>query len=122
PGCYVIINGSEKVVIAQERTADNKAIVSIKKDGSAKTYVVKVNSKSYRHNDLLQIVSILIKKDEVLTLLVPIFMEIPIFIIFRALGVESDRDIIDHIVKSDTDYEMINILRTSLDKSVNEKG
>ena len=43
--------------------------------------------------------------------------DIPIFIIFRALGFVSDRDILEHIVYSFEDNEMMEALRPSIEES-----
>lgn len=122
PGGYFIINGSEKVIISQDRMCENKPLVFIKKDSGSKTYVVQVNSKSYRPRGLVQIISIKMKKDNILTIKVPILNEVPVFIIFRALGIESDYDIINYVSYDTTDFDMINTIRLSLDACVNDKG
>ena len=43
--------------------------------------------------------------------------DVPIFIIFRALGFVSDRDILEHIVYSFEDNEMMEALRPSIEES-----
>ena len=43
--------------------------------------------------------------------------EIPIAVVFRALGVVSDRDILDFIVYDLNDTEMVNMLRPSLEEA-----
>ena len=122
PGGYFIIYGSEKVVIPQERMVENKPLVFLKKDSGAESYVVQVNSKSHRNNRLLQVIAIKMKKDGSMTIKVPIISEIPVVILLRALGIETDRDIIDYIVYNEKDLDMINVIRSSLDDSINEKG
>jgi len=122
PGGYFVIYGSEKVVIPQERMVENKPLVFLKKDSGTESYVVQVNSKSHRNNRLLQVIAIKIKKDGLMTIKVPIINEIPVVILLRALGIETDKDIIDYIVYNEKDLDMINVIRSSLDGSVNEKG
>jgi len=122
PGGYFIIYGSEKVVIPQERMVENKPLVFLKKDSGTESYVVQVNSKSHRNNRLLQVIAIKMKKDNTMTIKVPIINEIPVVILLRALGIESDKDIIDYIVYNEKDLDMINVIRASLEGSINEKG
>ena len=122
PGGYFIVYGSEKVVISQERMCENKPLVFLKKDSGAESYVVQVNSKSHRNSRLLQVISIKIKKDNMMSVKVPILSEIPVFILMRALGIESDRDIIDYIVYNEKDLDMVNMVRMSLDGTLNDKG
>ncbi|VDN08718.1 unnamed protein product, partial [Dibothriocephalus latus] len=67
PGGYFIINGSEKVLIAQEKMATNT--------------------------------------------------EIPVLIVFRALGFVADRDILEHIIYDFEDTEMREMIKPSLDEA-----
>ena len=118
PGCYFIIKGSEKVIMSQERIIDNKILVFSKKDSNFADgimYSCQVNSKKV--DDLtanLQIISIKMRKDSALLLSMSQMQEIPIFIIFKALGIVSDKSIISYIVYDDADQDMINIIKFSL--------
>ncbi len=120
PGGYFIINGSEKAVMSLERMVNNKPLVFTKKDSNALIYTVQVNSKSYIDAEMTQIVSIRMKKDKIMTIRVPILNEIPVFILFRALGIESDRDIINMVVYDKNDVDMVNLIRVSIDAAVDE--
>ena len=120
PGGYFIINGSEKVVMSLERMIDNKPLVFTKKDSNTTIYTVQVNSKSFRDSEMTQIVTVRMKKDKILTIRVPIINEVPVFIIFRALGIESDKDIINMVCYDNRDVDMINLIRISLENSVIE--
>jgi len=116
PGGYFIVNGAEKVIMSMERIIDNRPLVFIKKDSSTVTYTVQVNSKSQK-SDLLQIINVKMKKDNVITVVVPILNEVPVFILMRALGVESDNDIMNLVVYDKGDIDMINIVRIALEKA-----
>jgi DNA-directed RNA polymerase II subunit RPB2 len=122
PGGYFIVNGSEKIVICQERMVENKPLVFLKKDSGVTSYIVQVNSRSYHPNGMMQVLNVKIKQEGTMTIRVPILQEINVFILFRALGIQSDHDIINMIVYDDNDNDMIDILRISLDGCVNENG
>jgi len=123
PGGYFVVNGSEKVVMSLERMIDNKPLVFIKKDSSVTTYTVQVNSRSFQNNDIVHVVAIKMKKDNTMILKTPeLNGDIPVFILMRALGIESDKDIITYCVYDLNDTDMINIIRLSLDDSKFEGG
>lgn len=120
PGGYFIVNGSEKVVICQERMVENKPLVFLKKDSGISSHIVQVNSRSYKPNGMMQVLNVKIKGDGTMTIRVPILQEVNVFVIFRALGVLSDHDIINMIVSDENDNDMIDILRISLETCKNE--
>lgn len=121
-GGYFIVNGNEKVVICQDRMVDNKPLVFIKKDSGSMSHVVQVNSRSHKSTGITQIVSIKMNKAGLMTIRVPILNEINVFILMRALGIETDRDIINWTVYDEYDNDMIDLVRVSLDNCKNEKG
>ena len=99
-----------------ERIVENKILVFPKKDSTSPTgftYRAQINSKPLDRDDIIQLTAVTIKKDKTLILQVSQFLEIPIFVMMRALGIETDADIIKMIVLDDNDFEMINILRHS---------
>jgi DNA-directed RNA polymerase II subunit RPB2 len=120
PGGYFIVNGSEKVVICQDRMVENKPLVFLKKDSGILSYIVQVNSRSYRPNGSSQVLNVKIRKDGLMTIRVPILNEVNVFALFRALGVQSDKDIIKMIVTDDSDSDMIDLIRITLDACKNE--
>jgi DNA-directed RNA polymerase II subunit RPB2 len=122
PGCYFIIKGLEKVVVSHERMCENKELIFPKKDinyTDGIMYSVQVNSKAQDSTNI-NITSIKMLKDKTILLTMPHFSEIPIFIIFRVLGFETDQDIINYIVYDNTDTNMINIIKPSLTNSLLE--
>jgi DNA-directed RNA polymerase II subunit RPB2 len=120
PGGYFIVNGSEKVVICQERMVENKPLVFLKKDSGIPSHIVQVNSRSYKPNGMMQVLNVKIKSDGTMTIRVPILQEVNVFVLFRALGVLSDHDIINMIVSDENDNDMIDTLRISLETCKNE--
>ena len=103
-GGYFIINGNEKVVVSQDRIAENKTYVFKDNKASAYSYiaeirsvpenifsppkltVLKLSSKETQFGKYIRVVIHHIKHD------------IPLFILFRALGIESDKEIIEYIL------------------------
>ena len=117
PFGYFIIQGGERIILSQERMAENRMFVfrnnkakhkeaeiieckSIGPDneGVPKSVAIKIiyNSKIVTGPEHIRITMPRIKA------------EIPLFIIFRALGVESDKEIVELIMGNvDDDYNMI---------------
>jgi len=119
PGGYFIVNGSEKVIMSLERKVNNEPLVFTKKDANTLIYTVQVNSVS-TVKDTLQIVNIKMKKDNTMWIKVPIINEVSVFIVMRALGIESDQDIINYTVYDTKDVDMINLVRVSLENCKDE--
>ena len=122
PGCYFIVNGTEKVVICQDRIKENTPHVFLKTDSSSKYYVVQVKSRPYDPFRPEQTITIRLKKDGQMIIKLPIMNEIDVFILFRALGIESDRDIINCTIYDESDPQLGNAIKEGLDKCVDEKG
>ena len=103
-GGYFLINGNEKVVVSQDRICENKThvftnnkltsyshiaeirSVAENKFGVPKTTTLKLSSKSTQYGKFIRVNIHHIKHD------------IPLFILFKALGVESDKQILEYIV------------------------
>ena len=104
PGGYFIINVNEKVIISQDRIAENKCLI-FSANGSVtdgltaeirsvqdgiflppKTTSISMSSKPTHLGRIIRINSSFLR------------VEVPLFIIFRALGIVSDKEIIQHIV------------------------
>ncbi|MHA1917124.1 MAG: DNA-directed RNA polymerase subunit B [Candidatus Ranarchaeia archaeon] len=91
PGGYFVINGTERVLVTQEDLAPNRVIVEEASKSSTSTHVAKVfsTSKGFRAPVTLER-----KKDGGLYVQFPsVPGKIPLAILMRALGVNSDRDI-----------------------------
>lgn len=125
PGGYFIVNGQEKVVISIEKMVDNKPLVFSKKDSSFQKgfyYSIQINSKLNDWSDNLQILTIKEKKDGIITITTSQLADIPIVILFRALGLESDQDIISNCCYSLDDTNMINLIEPSIKSPLDEDG
>lgn len=125
PGGYFIVNGQEKVVMSMEKMVDNKILVFGKHDPSAfmgKAFIAHINSRVDDWSDNLQIINIKFNKMGNMLLSNSQFADIPLFIIMRAMGLESDMDIIANITYDLEDVEMLNMLRPSIAMCVDENG
>jgi DNA-directed RNA polymerase beta subunit len=120
PGGYFIVNGSEKYVLSLEKMVENKPLVFIKKDAGNENYKVKVNSKSSNPNIMMQGIEINLEKNYSINIKVPILNEVSVFVLMRALGLETDREIVKYIVYNENDIDMLNLLKISIDLSKKE--
>jgi len=127
PGGYFIVKGQEKVVISIEKMVDNKALVFTKKEPTflndeGLVYIVQVNSRKNDWSDNLQIVTLKNRKNNDLVLTTSSLIDVPLFVLFRAFGIESDQDIISKITYDLEDVKMINLLRSSMAHSTDDNG
>lgn len=118
PGGYFIINGNEKVVISQDRISENRTLV-FAPNGNAdginaeirsmpdgvflppKTTSLHLSGKPNHMGRIIRLNTSFLRS------------EIPLFVMFRALGIESDNDIIHHILL-DTDQSRNQRMKTEL--------
>jgi DNA-directed RNA polymerase II subunit RPB2 len=128
PGGYFIINGSEKVLIAQEKMATNTVYVFGMKDSK---YAYKAECRSCIEHSSRPTSTIWVnmmsrgstgaKKtaigQRIIAVMPYIKQEIPIMIVFRALGFVADRDILEHIIYDFDDPEMMEMVKPSLDEA-----
>ena len=125
-GGYFIINGSEKVLIAQERSAAN--IVQVfKKRMSPTPFVAEIRSAVEKGSRLISSMQVkLYGRGEgakggfgqtIKATLPYIKSEVPIAIVFRALGVISDEQILNHICYDRNDTQMMEMLKPSLEEA-----
>ncbi|RLF07382.1 MAG: DNA-directed RNA polymerase subunit B'', partial [Thermoprotei archaeon] len=109
PGGYFIVNGSERVLITQEDLAVNRVLVDTGGSGSAVTHTAKVFSSTAAYRIPVTVER---TKDGMLYVTIPsIPSRVPLIIMMRALGLESDKEIVNAI--SDNE-EVINELVPSL--------
>lgn len=107
-GGYMIIDGKEKVIVAQERIATNRLFINRSKNPDyryeglirstieegaifPKTVKLAVYSKEYLSGT---------RRNAIVFKIPNIQKEIPLFILFRALGVETDKHILEYILNN----------------------
>jgi len=116
PGGYFIINGSEKTVLGQERSAENRVYCfNISKNSTKYAWSAEVKSvpghKTISPKQINVVISpMTASTGNVIHVQLPrVKQHIPLFIVFRALGVISDKAICERIVLDihDVDNELI---------------
>jgi len=125
-GGYFIVNGSEKTVIGQERAAENLVqCFNVSKNNSKWSWLAEIKSvPDYKCISPKQLSLTIATKNNGfgngLWLQIPRLKNpLPLFVVFRAIGIISDEDICKKIVLDNT-HERTAILMRSLQASVVE--
>lgn len=124
-GGYFIINGSEKVLIAQERSAGNIVQTFKKAAPSPFRYLAEIRSVIDRGSRMMSQCTVKLFKridgpdgmkiENAIRVQLPyVKNDIPLVIVFRALDIVSDADILEKIVFDQSDKEMMDMLMGSL--------
>jgi len=123
-GGYFIINGSEKTVLGQERAAENRVYVfNISKNDTKYTWKAEIKSvPDFKCISPKQINMMISSKNNgfgyAISIQIPrVKQPIPLFIVFRALGVISDKEICEYIllnIELDKYKQMLNNLQASI--------
>ena len=119
-GAYFIINGAVKVIASQQRTAYNKAYVFQNKKIQPKYEVyteVRSNAPNGARSTTTQVG--VLRKSSKIGVVIPYIemVDIPVGVIFRALGATGEKDIIRYILPDATDQEARAMLVPSLEQS-----
>ncbi|MCK4456606.1 MAG: DNA-directed RNA polymerase subunit B [Thermoplasmata archaeon] len=116
PGGYFIIGGTERVLISLEDLAPNRVLVERSKRYGRTAEVAKVFSQKegYRALTLMEK-----KKDGMLVVAVPTASgHIPLIILLKALGMDTDGEIFSAIVSEE---EMSNVIYANIEECQNKK-
>jgi DNA-directed RNA polymerase II subunit RPB2 len=123
-GGYFIINGSEKTVLGQERAAENRVYCfNTSKNNSKWSWTAEIKSvPDFKCISPKQINIMIANKNNGFGC--PIYVQIPrikqpiaLFVVFRALGVISDKDICEHIIldiHDETTKQILESLQASI--------
>ena len=104
PGGYFIINGSEKTCLGQEKAADNKIYVFKNKKNVKWSHSAEMRCVPYwKIISPKQIYLMISSKQEhmgypIYVMIPKLKKHIPLFVLFRCLGVNSDREICNYIL------------------------
>jgi DNA-directed RNA polymerase II subunit RPB2 len=113
PGGYFVVNGGEKVLIAQERLANNNVYVFNGKTNILSCEIRSLHSETSKAPSqmIIKIFEPLKKEfgfDFVIRVLLPYCKkEIPLFVLFRALGIESESKMIEFCCSASVDKDHI---------------
>jgi DNA-directed RNA polymerase beta subunit len=113
-GGYFIVNGTEKVLINQERMNNNTFYVFPNKDDNIIGEIRSCDEFSKRPPSLLKIV--LTQHGIIRIVFMCVKKPIPLFILFRALGIETDKEIFS-LVSSTLDNKLCKYLQESLEEA-----
>ena len=130
-GGYFIINGSEKVIVSQERRAENKIFVCKNNKAQSKfSMVCEINSMLTSKVVIPKTIQIKMMpksvntKGKIIKISIShVRQDLPLLIVFKALGIISDIKILQYILleKNIDDVDMLNkykqFLRTSIEEA-----
>lgn len=115
-GGYFVVNGTERVIIEQERMNNNNFYVFASKDDGITGEIRSCDELIKRPPSVLRVT--INSSDIIRVNFVCVKKAIPIFILFRALGIESDRAIIS-LIADPNDQEITKHLVASQEESYN---
>ncbi len=111
PFGYFIIHGSERIILSQEKVADNRSMVFMNKKSSSK-FTHSVEMKSLHESFTMPPKKVEIRISSKfnglgypLNICIPRFREdIPLMVFFRALGIIADKDVYDQLGDDAEEY------------------
>lgn len=121
-GGYFIIGGNEKVIIAQERISENEAFVfnNQKKPRGKEIEIRCVSDQQF--SIVMSNIIRYVYRDNTLEFDSPNFKNpVPIFLLFKCLGVENDKSLFEHItwdLQNDISKKIIELIKPSFDRFV----
>lgn len=100
-GGYFIVDGKEKVIVSQERNITNQIFATVSSDEKY-SYTAFIRSVTESESVFpMKTVFWVDKKTNNIVVEIPhLKYKVPLFMLFRALGVEDDKSILQHIVQS----------------------
>jgi DNA-directed RNA polymerase II subunit RPB2 len=114
-GGYFIIDGKEKVLISQEKFADNLLYIRQHNDDDLYSYSAEIRSVSEDTSKPIRTSAVRIiapspnySNNQIVVSVPNVKKPIPLFILMRALGISSDKDIIETCLLTNLDNEKEN--------------
>ena len=131
-GGYFILDGKEKVIVAQERQIENKLYTNLKPKDPRFKIVSEIRSapedkfqparitKVVLLDEKLKSGKVIINENTLRVLIPQVNGEVPLIIVYRALGLISDYDILNTLVNVGNDNKFTNLFLDFLRPSVIE--
>ena len=118
-GGYFVVNGTERILVLVEEIAQNRIIAAKTVGGGSVTEVARIHSEKdgYVQRHLLER-----KKDGVITISFANVNKLPVAILMKALGLESDKNVIDAISADPEIEEEFFVNLYEIDVPNKEKG
>jgi DNA-directed RNA polymerase II subunit RPB2 len=107
-GGYFIVNGNEKVVVSHDRIAENKTYVFVNTKVSPYSHIADVRSVAETRHGVPKTTSLKLSMKPnqfgrfIRVAVQHVKIDVPICVLFRALGIESDQDICVLVLGTDT--------------------
>jgi len=129
-GGYFIINGGEKVIVAQEKMADNFVYVFRSKQVGKYSWVAEIRSNADSSSEPPRGFKVKLtnksgmdtvsSEDTIVAEISYVNAPVPLVLLFRALGYDRDKEIFELICHNMQDHQMMEILKGSFEGSVGE--
>jgi DNA-directed RNA polymerase II subunit RPB2 len=124
-GGYFIVNGNEKVIVSQDRISENKTFVFLDSKQSTYSHIAEIRSVPDNTFGPPKLTSVKLSNKPnhfgrfIRATIHHVRTDIPIFVLFRALGLTSDKEIVQYIVY-DINTSQGKLLASALKGSVDE--
>jgi len=121
-GGYFVIEGKEKTVVCQEKFADNMMYIRKAPDNDKFSYIANIRSISENAAKPQRTLSIAVvastdkyQNGQVVVNIPNVRAPMPLFIVFRALGITTDKDIIRHcLLDLESEKDLIDLFAPSV--------
>ena len=113
-GGYFIVNGNEKVVISNDRMAENHTFVFVNsKVNTAYSHTAEIRSVAWNNDGAGTVKSLVLRVSSrqnqfgryVRVALPHAKQDVPVMLLFRVFGIETDRDVVDMIASCNVEEE-----------------
>jgi DNA-directed RNA polymerase subunit B len=91
PGGYFLVNGTEKIIVGVEEVANNKMIITKEKKKGIEMVRINSEKNQYIQRHMIE------RKDRILYMNFSNLRNVPLIVVLRALGLETDKQIMEAI-------------------------